>query len=89
MLLMYRTEHDRLRYNEFKKLLERRKKIFPVLMAVFWFLFILFSSVAFFLCGSLSQYHLESITELAKTFSWIAFLSTLYVWRVGSAYSGR
>ena len=26
---------------------------------------------------SLSQYHLESITELAKTFSWIAFLSTL------------
>ena len=30
-----RTEHDRLRYNEFKKLLERRKKIFPVLIAVF------------------------------------------------------
>lgn len=72
-----RTEHDRLRFKEFKKLLQRREKIFPVLIAVFWSLFIVFSSVAFFLGSSLTQYHLESITELAKTFSWIAFLSTL------------
>ena len=70
------SELDELLSEGQKALVIRRNKILPHMIWVFGGLFLICFAIVIF-GNFLDRYYLENVTELAKTFSWLTFLSIL------------